>query len=123
MNDDFGKIVRNSHENEIVQPVLDRIKLNEDLWRTLDLWEILQSVNPRRIMKFGRDELLERDPTLLDNQEDMIFRRSIVFCGIFENLMRTLGLKVGDIHDIEEEICDVVGQLLMKVENKTGLVC
>ena len=32
--------------------------------------------------------------------------------------MRTLGLKVGDTHDIEEDICDVVGQLLMKVEKQ-----
>ena len=31
--------------------------------------------------------------------------------------MRTLGWKVGDTLDIEEDICDVVGQLLMGVES------
>ena len=118
MDGDFGKVIRNFHESEIVQPVVDRIKLIEDQWRTLDLWEILQSVNPRRIMEFGRDELFRKDSTSLGNNEDMIFRRSIVLCSMFEDLMRTLGLKVGDTHDIEHDICDVVGQLLMKVEKQ-----
>ena len=113
MDHDFEKVIRNSHEREIVQPVLDQIKLIEDQWRTLDLWEILLSVNPRQIMEFGRDELVKHDYTSLENKGDMIFRRSIVLCGIFEDLMRTFGWKVGDTLDIEEDICDDVGQLLM----------
>ena len=115
---DYEEVIRNFNESKIVQPVLDKIKLIEDQWRTLNLWEILQSVNPRPLMKFDRDELFEPDFTLLENKDDTIFSRSIVLCGIFENLMRTLGWKVGDTLDIEEDICDVVGQLLMKVEKQ-----
>ena len=118
MDDDTEKVIRNCHESEIVQPVVDRIKLIEDQWRTLDLWEILQSVNPRRILEFGRNELFRKDSTSLGNNEDMIFRRSIVFCHAFENLMRTLSWRVGDTHDIEEDMCDVVGQLLMRVKKQ-----
>ena len=124
MDNDYGQVVRNIYESEIVQPVLDRIKLVEDQWRTLDLWEILLSVNLRPLIKFGRDELFKQDSTLLENKEDMNFKWSIVLCSIFENLMRTLGWKVGDTLDIEEDICDVVGQLLMKVgkQDKSSLL-
>ena len=79
---DYEEIIRNFNESEIMQPVLDNIKLIEDQWKTLDLWEILQSVNPRPLMKFDRDELLKHDSTLLGNNEDMIFRWSIVLCSI-----------------------------------------
>ena len=118
IDDDFEKVIRNSHENEIEQLVVDRIKLIEDQWRELDLWEILQSVNPLRVIKFDRDELFKQDSTPLENNDVVIFRRSIVFCGMFEYLMRIMGWKVGDTLDIEEDICDVVGQLLMKVEKQ-----
>ena len=43
---------------------------------------------------------------------------SFVLCHVFENLVGKLGWKVGDTLDIEEDICDVVGQLLMKVEKQ-----
>ena len=116
---DYEEIIRNFHESRIVQPVLDNIKLIEDQWRTLDLLEILHSVNPRPLMNFGRDELFKTAcSTSVGNEEDTIFRKSIVLCSIFESHMRTLGLKVGDTLDIEEDICDVVGQLLMKVEKQ-----
>ena len=82
------------------------------------MWEILLSVNPRRIVEFGRDELFRKDSTSLGNNEDMIFMWSIVLCHAFEDLMRTLGWRVGDTHGIEEDICDVVGQLLMRVEKQ-----
>ena len=72
------------------------------------MWEIVQFVNPRPLMKFGRDELFKHDSTSLENKEDMVFRRSIVLCGIFESHMRTLGMKVGETLDIEEDICDVL---------------
>ena len=115
----YEEVIRNFNETEIVQPVLDNIKLIEDQWRKLDLWEILQSVNPRPLMEFGRDELFKTTcSTSVGNTEDMIFRKSIVLCSIFESHMRTMGLKVGDTLDIEEDICDVVEQLLMKVEKQ-----
>ena len=121
MDDDFEKCIRNSHESEIVQPVLQRIKLIDDQWRTLDLWKILQFVNPRPIMEFGRNKF-KQDLTLLDNKDDdMTFRWSFALCGIFESLVRTLGCQVGDTLDIEEDIYDVVGQLLMKVEKQDRL--
>ena len=115
---DCEEVIKNFNESRIVQPVLDKIKLIEGRCRTLDLWEILQSVNPRPLMKFGSNELFKQDSTLLENKEDMIFRKSIVLCSIFENLMRTLGWKVGDTLDIEDDICDVVGQMLMRVEKQ-----
>ena len=110
-----------------MQPVLGKLKVIEDRCRKLDLSEILQSVNPRPIMKFSRNELLEHDYALprmnngviwLENEEDVNFRWSMSLCCIFENLMRSLGWKVGDTVDIEEDICDVVGQLMMKVEKQ-----
>ena len=117
MVDDF-KFIRNIHENETIQPVLDKIMLIDDQWRTLNLWEILQSVNPNPIMEFGEDEPLKQELISLENKEDMIWRWSIVLCEIFAIRMQTLGWKVGDTLDIEGDICEVVGQLLMKVEKQ-----
>ena len=100
---------------EFVQTaILDRIKLTESQWRTLDFWEILQSVNPCPLMKFSRDELFKLDSTLQEDKRDIVFRWSIVLCSMFENLMETLGWKVGDTLDIEEDICDVVGHLMIE---------
>ena len=117
-NDDVAEVRKHFQNRIIQQPVLEKIKLIEDQWRTLQLWETLQSVNPRPPLKFDRDELFLQDSALLENKEDMIFRKSIVLCGIFEDLMRTLSWSVGDTLDIEEDICDVVGQLLMKVKTQ-----
>ena len=117
-NDDVAEARKHSPDGKIQQPVLERIKLIEDQWRTLDLWGILQSVNPRPILKFDRDELFEQDSTSLENKDDMIFRQAIVLCSMFEDLMRTLGWRARDTLDIEEDLCDVVGQLLMKVEKQ-----
>ena len=103
---------------EFVQTaILDRIKLIEGQWKTLDLSEIVQFVNPYPLMKFGMDELFKQDSTLQDDKKDKAFRWSIILCSMFENLMETLGWKVGDTLDIEEDICDVVGHLTMKVGN------
>ena len=116
---DYEEVIRKFYESKIVQPVLDKIKLIKDQCRTLALQEILHYVNPRPLMKFGRDELFKTAcSTSVGNTEDMIFRRSIVLCSIFESHMRTLGLKVGDTLDIEEDICDVAGQLLMNMEKQ-----
>ena len=114
----YEEVIRNFRESRIVQPVLDKIKQIEDQWRTLDLWEILTYVNPHPLMKFGRDELSKHDSTSLGNKEDRTFGWSIVLCHVFENLMQTLGWKFGDTLDIEEDICDVVGQLLMSVKKQ-----
>ena len=115
-DDDVEKIVRKFYESR-TQSVIDRIKLIEDQWRTLDLWEILQSVNPCSIMKF--EEILKSDGTLSKiSTDDMTFRRSSALCGIFENLMKTYGWKVGDSLEVEDDICNVVGQLMMKVDAK-----
>ena len=46
---DYEEVIRNFNESKIVQPALNNIKLIEDQWRTLDLWEILQSVNPSHL--------------------------------------------------------------------------
>ena len=54
---DYEEFIRNFYETKIVQPVLDKIKLIEEQWRTLDMWKILQSVNPHRIMEFGREPM------------------------------------------------------------------
>ena len=117
-DEDYKEVIRNFQDNEIVKPVLDEIELIEGQLRTLDLWEILQSVNPSPTMKFCRDDLSKPDSTLLDNKEDMLFRRSIVLCDMFENLMRSSGWRARYTFAIEEDICDVVGQLLMRVEKQ-----
>ena len=67
-------------------------------------------------MEFDREELLGKDETLVGNTADMALRRSIVLCCIFEDLMRRFGWKRGDTLPIEEDICDVVGKLMVKVE-------
>ena len=70
-------------------------------------------------MKFGRDESIQTRFHIASEQRRYDFHT--VDCTLrhaFENLMRTLGWKVGDTLDIEEDICDVVGQLLMKVEKQ-----
>ena len=117
-DEDYKEVIRKFLDSEIEQPVLDEIELIEGQLRTLDLWEILQSVNPSPSMKFGRDDLSKPDSTLLDSKKDMLFKRSIVLCGIFEDLTRSLGWRAEDILDIEEDICDVVGQLLMNMEKQ-----
>ena len=43
-------------------------------------------------------------------------RRSIILCCIFEDLSEKFGWKVGDTLDIEEDICGVVGKLILKVD-------
>ena len=116
-DDDFGEIIRNFHGREIVQPVLPKLELIENQWRTLDLWELLQSVNAFPLLHVGG-----KDSTLLENKEDMTFIWSIELCCKVNNQFR----KVGDKLDIEEDICDVVANLLMKVEKKdmtSLLVC
>ena len=117
-DEDYREVIRKFHDSEIVKPVLDEIELIEGQLKTLDLWEILQSVNPSPSMQFRRDDKSKQDSTLLDNKKYMLFRRSILLCGMFENLMRSLGWRAGDTLDIEDDICDVVGQLLMRVEKQ-----
>ena len=90
--------------NREKQPLLDKITLCKGQWRKLDLLEILQSTNPRPIMKFGREKLFRNEFTIPDNKDDMILGRSTVLCCIFDDLMRSFGWKVGDTFDIEDEI-------------------
>ena len=120
-DDDFEEIIRD-FDNSEKQPVLDKITLIEDQWRTVDLWGIVQQVNPSHRMKFDPEELL-RDGTLPELKSDTPLRRSIVLCCIFEDLMRKLGWKVGDTLDIEEDICDVLGKLISKVEGQDRCFC
>ena len=78
------------------------------------MWEIVQFINLSPKMQLGRKELLRKDETLADTGADMTLKRSIVLCSIFEDLMRSLGWKVGDTLAIEEDICDVVGKLMIE---------
>ena len=113
-DDDVEEVIQD-FDNCETQPVLDKLKLTEDPWRTMDLWEIVQQVNPSPNMKFDPEVLL-RDETLTELESDTILKRSIVLCCIFEDLTRKLGWKVGDTLDIEEDICDVVGKLISEME-------
>ena len=116
-DDDFEKIIRDFDDRE-TQPILDKIKLIKDQWRTIDLWGVVQLINPSPVMDLDREELL-RNETFSDL--DIILRKSIVLCCIFEDLMRKFGWKVGDTLDIEEDICDVVGKLIMNVNEQDRL--
>ena len=116
--EELEEIVRKFHESQ-TKFVLDRIKLIEEQWRKLNLWEIVQSVNPRPIIKFNGEEITQWDETLLEKtKNDIIFRRSSALCCIFNDLMENFGWKYGEGLDIEEDICNVIGQLIMKVDAK-----
>ena len=113
---DFEEIVKKFHENEI-RSDLNRIKLIEDQWRTLELSELLQSVNPRPIIKFDEKEINQRNESLLENTPNYrTLRRSVALCCIFEDMMKNFGWKDGDTLDIEDDICYVVGQVMMTVD-------
>ena len=115
-NDDFKPIVKIFHESR-TQSVLDRIKLIEEQRRILDLWEILRSVNPRPIMMCDGENIIQKDVTLPDNPpDDVTFRKSSALCCFFEDLIKNFRWKVGDSLDIEDDICNVVGQLMMGVD-------
>ena len=72
---------------------------------------------PSHLMDIDREELIGRDERS-ELQEDITLRRSIVLCCIFEDLTRKLGWKVGDTLDIEEDICYVIGKLILNVEEQ-----
>ena len=101
-------------DNRETQPVLDKIKLIEDQWRTMDLWRIVKLVNPSPVMEFDQEDLPQRNET--EHKADEVLRRSIILCCMFEDLSKKFGWKVGDTLDIEEDICDVVGKLILKVD-------
>ena len=115
-DDDFENVIRD-FDNRKAQPTLDKIKLIKDQWRTLDLCGMVQLVNPSHSIDIDREELLGRDERS-EPQEDLTLRRSIVLCCIFEDLTRKLGWKIGDTLDIEEDICDVIGKLILNVEEQ-----
>ena len=72
-------------------------------------------MNPHPIMEYDRKERLEQEETLLGNHSDIIFKRGIKLCYIYEELMRNLGWKVGYTLDIQKDICDIVGKLMVQV--------
>ena len=114
-DDDLEEYVREFYETE-TQSVLDKLKLIRDQWRKLDFWKLLQSVNPRPIVKMVQEPLGQTYKNISENPQDQTaFERSIVLCCIFEDLMRNLGWKVGDTLDIETDICNTIGKLMMQV--------
>ena len=96
------------------QPVLDKIKLIEDRWRTMDLWRIVKLMNPSPLMKFDQEDPPQRNKP--EHKTDEFLRRSIILCCIFEDLSKKFGWKVGDTLDIKKDICDVVGKLILEVD-------
>ena len=100
-DDDFDEVVREFYESR-THTVLNQIKLIDNQWNTLDMWKVVQSVNPRPILEFHIKELFQQDVELSkDSPDKLAFRKSFVFCCIFEDLMRNLGWKVGDALGIE----------------------
>ena len=85
------EVVREFFESK-TQKVMDKIKLIEDQWRTLDVWEIVQSVNPRPILEFSTKALFQQGVQLLKDRPDkMIFRKSFVLCCIEHAIINTVG--------------------------------
>ena len=116
-DDDPEEVVRQFYKTE-TQSVLDRLKPIEDQWKSLDLWELVQYVNPRPVLEFVQKPLHHKDKQLTQRTTDRpnaAFRRSIVICCIFEDLMRNLGWTVGDSLDIEIDICNIVGNMMMQL--------
>ena len=112
MDDDVEDVVRKFYELE-TQPALERIKLIMD---QLDLWGTVQRVNPRSRVKFDPEEPIALNETLVEYKADETVRRSSVLRCTFEDMKKKeLRWEVGDLLDIEEDICDVVGKVMMKV--------
>ena len=84
---DFEEVVR-EFDNCITQPVLDKIKLIEDQWRTMDLWRIVKLMNPTPVMKFDQEDPPRKNET--EHKADEVLRRSIILCCIFEDLSKNL---------------------------------
>ena len=117
-DEDFEEVVQKFYEKE-AQPILDKFKLIKDQWRTLDFWELVQSVNPRPTLTFVENQLSQTDKQISENpQNRKTIEKSIVLCCIFEDLMRHLGWKIGDTLDIEHDICNTIGKLMMQVEER-----
>ena len=117
-DDDFEEIAK-KYPKSGTQSVLDKLTLIKDQWRTLDFWELVQSVNPRPILEFVQKPLDPRDKIPSVKQTDKTaFERSIVLCCIFEDMARDLGWKVGDTLDIENDVFDTVGKLMMQMPEK-----
>ena len=111
---DFSVFVEHFYERELL-PVLHDFKRIEDQWRTLDLLDIVQNVNPQPKWEFSG---LKQNVTFPATTKFTNFRWLVILCCIFENLMRSLGWKAGDTLDIEEDICDVVGKLILGVTDQ-----
>ena len=84
-------------------------------------------MNPRPVLEFVQKPLHQRDKHLSESTTDRpnaAFRRSIVICCIFEDLMRNLGWTVEESLDIEIDICNTVGKLMMQVadEDRSSLL-
>ena len=82
----------------------------------MDLWRIVKLVNPSPVMEFAQEDPLRINET--EHKTDEVLRRSITLCCIFEDLSKNFGWKVGDTLDIEEDICDVVGKLILEVDEQ-----
>ena len=61
-DDDLEKVIRDFDKRELKQ-VLDKIKLIEDRWRTMDLWRIVKLMNPSSVMEFDQEDLPQRNET------------------------------------------------------------
>ena len=110
---DLEEVIRD-FDNRETQPVLDKLKLIEDRWRTMDLWRIVKLTNHSSLIELDQEDLPQRNKT--EHKADEVLRRSIILCCIFEDLSKKIGWKVGDTLDFEENICDVVGKLMLKVD-------
>ena len=114
---DLKKVSHKLHVSQ-KQPVLDNVKLVirlvEDQSKSLNLWEILHLVNPHPIIEYPRENLPEQEP-LVENHSDILFSRGLDLCYIFEELMTNFGWKVGDTLDIENDLCDVTGKLMLQL--------
>ena len=115
-DEDVEETIRDFDNRETL-PLLNKLELIKDQWRTMDLWGLLQQVNPSPEIYFDRGVILQ-DETFSQRESDITLRWSIVLCCIFEDLMRSVGLKVGDTLDIDENICRVVGKLILSVEEQ-----
>ena len=112
-DDDLGEVIRDFDERG-TQPVIDKIKLIDDRWKTIDLWRIVKLMNPSPVMEFDHEDPPQKNET--EHKADEVLRKSIILCCVFEDLSKNLGWKFGDTLDIEKDICDVVGKLILKVD-------
>ena len=116
VNDSVSEVLRIVDRIKI-QPVLKKFKFIEKQWDSLQLLKVVKLLNPN-IIKFDSKKSLE-DMSTSGTDVNMTFRRSIILCYRFHELMKIRACGAIDKCPFENDIiCDIVGHLMAEVEEQ-----